>query len=774
MILEPYLVTALVEDFADSQSTGKNIDVGAVITLSDTAGTPVLMADDAEGSSPSTLKTTTAKGQRIIWVASGIYDLMINGGDAVRIRIGYGLPSYAPPSPLEYGAVGDGVVDDTVALQSWANVGGALFLPRGNYRVTAAINFPRWCRIFGESSGSGTGGTDQTAAELAAGGASVIRPDTVFSGNDVFLFEYTSPDTAYRAFGSLSIRDICFIANQAAGCQANMITVVNAYDALEIANVNLNFVGNGYSALRLIENGGTGFPQLAQTGILSNVVAIGDSQTTATTVPIIYMRRQQEMQLIGVKAFGTAQAVSPRTDKTCIALENCRGITGIGCSVAVTSANAVGLDIYSTDISSDGISFIGTTFEDCEGGGFLIDSSRADPSITVSNVEILASRYQFPQTIAGTIRGSGTSQCSVDTNNSTLTIDVGVSNTRATGFVLNNLTDNSGNSTNAMTLPPSSEISAITHTQNLAIVKNNTPAINFKEKSLTNGYSIRASISATNDFGLIIENDRNGELFVFTPDGDLLWNIPDRGLILRDADDEFSYRISLDDKGNIISQNTTGFDRKLNSDIPTDTAGAASYTLAYLDTGHTVWMTSAIANVVNIPLFATVALSEDTTVNVVQEGTGQTTIQAPVGVTLNGVDNGSFVLGSQHDSVKLINRGADTWIATGAVSTTAGYTSYYNYQTSVATVDLTGRTESKVCLQLGTVAATSVTISAPAFIGQEVEIISLLTANGTTTIDSTVAVLLADGTTNAINTITGSSRFVIRGVSLTQWALASV
>lgn len=64
-------------------------------------------------------------------------------------------PSY---SVREYGAKGDGVTDDTAAIQAAINaaatVNGTVSLPPGIYNVTAQINVPASCRIIGSGIGS--------------------------------------------------------------------------------------------------------------------------------------------------------------------------------------------------------------------------------------------------------------------------------------------------------------------------------------------------------------------------------------------------------------------------------------------------------------------------------------------------------------------------------------------------------------------------------------------------------------------------------------------
>jgi len=87
MALAPYNITALEEDFATAQLSGKNIVAGALITLATTGGTPVSMADDSAGSNPSLTKLTDALGQKVIWVAPDTYDLTVDGNTSIRIQV---------------------------------------------------------------------------------------------------------------------------------------------------------------------------------------------------------------------------------------------------------------------------------------------------------------------------------------------------------------------------------------------------------------------------------------------------------------------------------------------------------------------------------------------------------------------------------------------------------------------------------------------------------------------------------------------------------------
>lgn len=86
-----------------------------------------------------------------------------------------------------------------------------------------------------------------------------------------------------------------------------------------------------------------------------------------------------------------------------------------------------------------------------------------------------------------------------------------------------------------------------------------------------------------------------------------------------------------------------------------------SYTLALSDRGGTVEMNNGSANVLTIPLHASVAFPAGTFINVVRLGVGVTTIDAAPGVTLNGVSGGSCTITTQYGGVSLRKRADNNW-----------------------------------------------------------------------------------------------------------------
>jgi hypothetical protein len=101
---------------------------------------------------------------------------------------------------LDYGAVGDGVADDTVAIQaaldavaskSASSIGGTVFLPSGRYLITAPLGISLGTSILGETSGlvgiapSPNSGTTFVLSPYLANGATQWTTSTLNAGNTI-------------------------------------------------------------------------------------------------------------------------------------------------------------------------------------------------------------------------------------------------------------------------------------------------------------------------------------------------------------------------------------------------------------------------------------------------------------------------------------------------------------------------------------------------------------------------------------------------------------
>ncbi len=98
------------------------------------------------------------------------------------------------------------------------------------------------------------------------------------------------------------------------------------------------------------------------------------------------------------------------------------------------------------------------------------------------------------------------------------------------------------------------------------------------------------------------------------------------------------------------------------------TLTGASHTLEAIDLGSIIETTGSSAVTVTIPTEAVVPFETGTLINITQVGSGGTTLQAAVGVTLNGVAGGSVALSGQWSGAALTKRGTDAWVIQGALA----------------------------------------------------------------------------------------------------------
>ena len=102
------------------------------------------------------------------------------------------------------------------------------------------------------------------------------------------------------------------------------------------------------------------------------------------------------------------------------------------------------------------------------------------------------------------------------------------------------------------------------------------------------------------------------------------------------------------------------------SELPTS-AQSASYTLVLADKMKIVEMSVASANNLTVPLNSSVAFPTGTQINIVQTGSGQTTVVATGGVTINTAT--TLKLRAQWSAATLIKRAENTWVLVGDLAT---------------------------------------------------------------------------------------------------------
>ena len=94
----------------------------------------------------------------------------------------------------------------------------------------------------------------------------------------------------------------------------------------------------------------------------------------------------------------------------------------------------------------------------------------------------------------------------------------------------------------------------------------------------------------------------------------------------------------------------------------------ASYTLLSTDVFNQINLTRNDVQTISIDTFANQAIPTNSRIVIQGYGSGVKTIESVAGVTLNGVDNNSFVLDAQYSSCELACYATNTWIITGGVN----------------------------------------------------------------------------------------------------------
>src|SRR5882762_3653306 len=152
------------------------------------------------------------------------------------------LKSYVNPRDSKWGAAGDGITDDTAALQAaWnAAAGGACIMPAGVYLVTASLLYPGNIKIIG--AGDSSGGT-------------IIRVKTGTALTTPVLCSAAWYNNAATSGNPVEISDIQIDGNSAtSGSVAHGFAAMNYWSSFDRISIN-NVAGAGFLSTAQSRNG---------------------------------------------------------------------------------------------------------------------------------------------------------------------------------------------------------------------------------------------------------------------------------------------------------------------------------------------------------------------------------------------------------------------------------------------------------------------------------------------------------------------------------------
>lgn len=393
-------------------------------------------------------------------------------------------------SVLDFGAVGDGVADDTVAIQSALDsfpkvlatgAGGNLFFPTGRYLVSTPLIVPFGVNI------EGTG--DYGVRIIAASN---------FSGNAIIYVKLGATDYNNSDISFLSID-----CNNRPGVSA--IKYESAYSNVTLSDLYIREVNPGAIGLDMgiAERGVT----VCESVLLKNIYVNSQPGLTGVTnaQPLIRLERFQESTLINVKGLGNVN-FTPYNGSVSLQLVSCRGVTVINGGIAFCET---GIKITTNQRSSSGIGLFNVTYEGNTATELYI---RGTSEHGVVKVYQYAPRYEFPRPLIGVdadycvlsefhvanrdvVLGSNTS--------SNLVVGTGGTLTAASGARYGHIEC------------PNGVTQDFSFSPNVSIKSNNTPYTKYSVQGRTDGSYIwrwAASSTVDNGFQLLTKGDRTAIL----------------------------------------------------------------------------------------------------------------------------------------------------------------------------------------------------------------------------------------------------------------------
>ena len=166
-------------------------------------------------------------------------------------------------SVKDFGAVGDGVANDTTAIQNALNVNGAIFFPKGTYKTTAALSVPANTVVFGAGMGATTiSCTNGNVSQfVTAGNECVFRDFTInvtASGTTSQIGGINILNSSYCTIQNVEIIGVSWAGVFISGTSSNNIVQDNYFHGFQgsiqdSSDVCIGY-GSGNTSYNIVQN----------------------------------------------------------------------------------------------------------------------------------------------------------------------------------------------------------------------------------------------------------------------------------------------------------------------------------------------------------------------------------------------------------------------------------------------------------------------------------------------------------------------------------------
>lgn len=326
-----------------------------------------------------------------------------------------------------YGAKGDGVTDDTAAIQAaivaipdneayggdGGKTGGILYFPLGNYLISSPLLVNKLGVVI-----MGVG-IESSVISLKAG----------FTGDSAIRFDHPG---LYAEVG-VGVENISVYMN---GINTHGITVARAYDGITFNDVYVKDVGDAYSGYRFIPDPDV-TDKVSQTILMTNCMAIHKNGGTGVTGSLFYFETCQEIVLLGCKAFGTWE-VNGKANCYPFEFVDCQGVVAYGCSVTFSLKH--GIKVRSTIREITGLTFDGWTFETIDN----VFDATGTASYPINNI---AFRSWRPAGAGGNFNLDYVKNSRIESEVFPITVGAGCVGVHIDCFGASSITDNGTNTT---------------------------------------------------------------------------------------------------------------------------------------------------------------------------------------------------------------------------------------------------------------------------------------------------------------------------------------